>query len=68
VLLYTDGVTEIATDDMRRGEAELRATLDSLRGVSAAELVTAIEERVVALQDGRPRDDIALVALRVPPA
>jgi serine phosphatase RsbU (regulator of sigma subunit)/PAS domain-containing protein len=68
LLLYTDGVTEIATDDMRRGETELRATLDSLRGVSAAELVTAIEERVVALQDGRPRDDIALVALRVPPA
>jgi serine phosphatase RsbU (regulator of sigma subunit)/PAS domain-containing protein len=67
LLLYTDGVTEISTNDMRRGEAELRATLESLRGISAAEVVAAIEERVVALQAGRPRDDIALVALRVPP-
>jgi serine phosphatase RsbU (regulator of sigma subunit) len=65
LLLYTDGVTEIHTADMRRGEAELRKTLESVRGASAREVVTAIEERVVALQDGSPRDDIALVALRV---
>jgi PAS domain S-box-containing protein len=67
LLLYTDGVTEISTDDMRRGEAELRTTLESLQGATATEVVAAVEERVVALQDGTPRDDIALVALRVPP-
>ena len=65
LLLYTDGVTEIRPSDLDLGERELRATLAAHHGASADAVVAAVERRVVELQAGKPRDDIALVAIRV---
>jgi serine phosphatase RsbU (regulator of sigma subunit) len=64
LLLYTDGVTEVRTDDVDLGERELRTTLAAQAGASAEEVVAAIERRAVELQEGSPRDDMALVAIR----
>jgi serine phosphatase RsbU (regulator of sigma subunit)/PAS domain-containing protein len=65
LLLYTDGVTEVRPSELELGERELRATLAAHAGASADEVVAAVERRAVELQNGRPRDDIALVAIRV---
>jgi sigma-B regulation protein RsbU (phosphoserine phosphatase) len=64
LLLYTDGVTEVRMSDVALGERELRAALATHAGGSAQELVTEIARRAVELQGGRPRDDIALLAIK----
>ena len=64
LLLFTDGVTEVRPSDVELGERELRRTLMAHVGASAETVVAAVEERVLDLQDGHPRDDIALVAVR----
>jgi len=65
LLTYTDGVTEVRATDPGLGERELRATLAAHAGASAEDVVAAVERRAVELQDDAPRDDIALVAVRV---
>jgi serine phosphatase RsbU (regulator of sigma subunit) len=65
MLLYTDGVTELRTRDPQFGERRLAETLGGLHGASAARVVDAVERMAVELQDGPPRDDIALLAVRV---
>jgi sigma-B regulation protein RsbU (phosphoserine phosphatase) len=65
VLLHTDGVTDGRRGDELYGEARLMRLLhDSADGAEA--LVGRVLEDVLAFQRGAPRDDIALVALRVP--
>jgi serine phosphatase RsbU (regulator of sigma subunit) len=64
LLLYTDGVTEVRVSDVALGERELRATLAAHAADSAQDVVTAIARRAAELQGGRPRDDIALLAIR----
>ncbi len=74
LFLYTDGVTDIRRKDRTQETPTLRELLDQCgkRGTEAsAELIV---RTVLDLQDGNPRDDIALVALgvrasifRVPP-
>ena len=64
LLLYTDGVTEVHTREVDLGERELHATLAAHAGASAAEVVAAVERRAVELQDGFPRDDIAVIAIK----
>ncbi|HEV3000104.1 MAG TPA: PAS domain-containing protein [Solirubrobacteraceae bacterium] len=64
LLLFTDGVTELRGRDPGAGERMLDALLAEHAGAGPAELVEAIEQRVVALQGGEPRDDIALLAAR----
>ena len=66
LLLYTDGVTEVRPSDLDLGERELRATLSAHAGASAEDVVAAVERRAVDLQAGSTRDDIVLVAIRVP--
>jgi len=65
LLTYTDGVTEVRATDPGLGERELRATLAAHAGAPAEDVVAAVERRAVELQDDAPRDDIALVAVRV---
>jgi PAS domain S-box-containing protein len=65
LLLYTDGVTEVCTDDLTLGERELRAVLEQTAGASAEDVVAAVERRAVELHGKDRRDDIALVAVRV---
>ena len=65
LLLFTDGVTEIRGADPDLGERALEEVLAGLRGASAEEVVAAVEQRAVELQAGDPRDDIALLAVKV---
>ncbi|MEA2459783.1 MAG: hypothetical protein QOC95_2755, partial [Thermoleophilaceae bacterium] len=62
VLLYTDGVTEAGPTGGEIGDDGLAELLGSLRGVSPEGVVDAIEQAAVQIQEGQPRDDIALVA------
>src|SRR3954452_10612682 len=65
LLFYTDGVTEARHRGGLLGEdgvqETLRAALPTATGV-----VEAVERRAVEVQDGRPRDDIAVLAVGVP--
>ena len=65
LLLYTDGVTEARVRSWELGEAGLTSLLEGCAGQGPAEIVETIERAVVGVQAGVPRDDIALVALRV---
>ena len=66
VVLYTDGMTDGRRGDDFFGEDRLLRALDDMRGASASVVASALVERVVTHQDGWPRDDVAVVALRVP--
>jgi serine phosphatase RsbU (regulator of sigma subunit) len=65
LLLYTDGVTEARTPGGLLGEAGLAEALRTAPP-TADGVVEAIERRVVEVQGGQPRDDIAVVAAAVP--
>ena len=66
LLLYTDGVTEAAPRPREFfGEDRLAALLAGTRRGAAA-VAERIADEVVDFQDGLPRDDIALVVLKVP--
>ena len=65
LLLYTDGVTEARVRSWELGEEGLTSLLEGCAGQGPAEIVETIERAVVGVQAGVPRDDIALVALRV---
>src|SRR3954452_7554056 len=65
LVLYTDGVTEARHGGGLLGETGLRMTLqDAPAGANG--VVDAVERRAVEVQGGRPRDDIAVVAVAVP--
>jgi sigma-B regulation protein RsbU (phosphoserine phosphatase) len=65
LLLYTDGVTEARADAGFYGNARLLEVLGRPAG-DAAEVADAVLVDVLEFQGGDPRDDIALVVLRVP--
>ena len=74
LVLYTDGVTEArfrgAADDRVElfGDERLAAVLTGCRGLDAAAIASRLETSVLDFSAGRPRDDIAIVVVRVPPA
>jgi sigma-B regulation protein RsbU (phosphoserine phosphatase) len=65
VLLYTDGVTEAGPTGAEIGDEGLAELLGTLRGLGPEAIVDAIEQAAVDIQDGKPRDDIALVAFAI---
>jgi sigma-B regulation protein RsbU (phosphoserine phosphatase) len=65
IVLYTDGVCEARRETEFYGEDRLRALIAS-RADSAATTTHAVLDDVLAFQSGQPRDDIAVVVLRVP--
>ncbi|HST63935.1 MAG TPA: SpoIIE family protein phosphatase [Mycobacteriales bacterium] len=65
-LFYTDGVTEARRDGEFYDDDRLLRTLTALRGEDAGTIAERIGAEVVGFQGGLPRDDIALVVLRVP--
>jgi PAS domain S-box-containing protein len=67
LFLYTDGAIELRRRDLSFGERELERALAGQAGMSAAQVVDAVAGRIDELQDGSPRDDIALLALRMVP-
>jgi PAS domain S-box-containing protein len=65
LLLYTDGAIELRRRDLEFGERQLEQVLRERAGEPATDVVDAIARRIDELQDGSPRDDFALIALRM---
>jgi serine phosphatase RsbU (regulator of sigma subunit) len=64
VLLYTDGLIERRDADIDAGLDRLRTALTELAELSLQPLCDQLLERLV---QGRPADDVALVAIRLYP-
>ncbi|MDD7969276.1 SpoIIE family protein phosphatase [Actinomycetospora lemnae] len=64
LLLYTDGVTEARGEDGFFGPERLADLVASLAGASADEVVDGVLTAITDFQDGRLRDDVALLAVR----
>jgi PAS domain S-box-containing protein len=62
VLLYTDGLIERRDADLDTGALRLREALAELADRPLQQLLDELLERLV---DGRPEDDVALVAVRL---
>ena len=65
LVLYTDGITEGRRDGEFYGEDRLLAAVS--RAASPASIVEGLVTEVVDFQGGSPRDDIAVLVLRVAP-
>lgn len=66
LVLYTDGVTEARSPDGEFfGEERLRALLRSCAGLEAGAFASRIKGVVLEFQEGYPRDDLAIVVLRI---
>jgi sigma-B regulation protein RsbU (phosphoserine phosphatase) len=66
VVFYTDGVTEGRRVRDLFGDDRLSALLAAHRGQDAVRITERIVDEVVEFQAGLPRDDIAVVVLKVP--
>jgi sigma-B regulation protein RsbU (phosphoserine phosphatase) len=68
IVLYTDGVTEGRRDGEFFGDARLLATVAAVAAdaPSAGVLIEGILAQALQFQSGDPRDDITVVAVRVP--
>ncbi|MFP5371990.1 MAG: SpoIIE family protein phosphatase, partial [Actinomycetes bacterium] len=67
VVFFTDGVTEARGAEGFFGEERLAGLLDTFHDAGAAGIARGVVGRVVKFQAGNPRDDIAVVVVRVPP-
>lgn len=69
VVTYTDGVSEARTPAGEFfGDGRIASELSASSGASAGDVAGSLLARVLEFQQGVARDDIAIVALRVPPA
>jgi PAS domain S-box-containing protein len=67
VVLYTDGVTEArSVDGSFFGEGRLRSLLRFCTGLDASAIAEELRRAVLNFQQGEPRDDLAVLVLRVP--
>ena len=64
VVLYTDGLTDARAPTRLVTEADLLAELERSAGRSGAEIIGRLEDLALEATE-EPRDDIALVALRL---
>ena len=67
VVLFTDGVTEEHTGGRIFGEERLARLLTSMAGLSAHAMAEKLERAVEEFASEDPRDDVAIVVLRVLP-
>ena len=67
VLLYTDGVTEADAPRRVWTPEDLEAIVAGAAGATAQELVDRVAEAALAGLDAPPRDDVAMLALRLLP-
>ena len=65
LVFYTDGVVEARGADGSLDEDRLAALLASLAGHGADAIAAAVEEAALRSSEGRPRDDMAVMVLRV---
>lgn len=63
--MCSDGIPEARRNGELFGDDRLEALLGRMSNLEPAELVRRLEEEVVSFVEGRPRDDLALFALRV---
>ncbi|HYM58624.1 MAG TPA: SpoIIE family protein phosphatase [Solirubrobacteraceae bacterium] len=66
LILYTDGVTEASPLDDAFGPERFSSFVAGCAGREAAVIARRIEEAALEVQGGTPRDDVAVVVLRVP--
>ena len=67
VVFYTDGITEArGPDGSFFGEGRLRNFLRSCAGLGAPALAESLKDVVLEYGKGHPRDDLAVLALRIP--
>jgi PAS domain S-box-containing protein len=67
LVLYTDGVVEATPADHALAPERLAELLVTCDGRDAAAIAEAVERTAIAVQDGRLRDDVAVVVLRSTP-
>jgi anti-sigma regulatory factor (Ser/Thr protein kinase) len=65
LLLYTDGLTDAYAPARMLGMSDVAALLGSCAGLSATEIAERIQSSVLDSHGLEPRDDIALVVLRM---
>ena len=65
LVLYTDGVTEARGPDGMLGGEELATVLASCAGLDANSVAARIESAALEIQEGNPRDDIAILVVRI---
>jgi PAS domain S-box-containing protein len=66
LVLYTDGLLEARSPDGQFDPDLLAGALLSAAGGSAEDVAAAVERAVLRFEGGQPRDDMALMVLRVP--
>jgi sigma-B regulation protein RsbU (phosphoserine phosphatase) len=66
VVLFTDGVVEARRGDDMLGHERLHEVLRDCGLATAEEITGCVMDAALGFQDGQPRDDIAVVVLRVP--
>ena len=67
IVFYTDGVIEGRGADTPLDEEGLAELVAACAGAGADAIAARVEDAAVAAQDGSPRDDIAVLVLRVAP-
>jgi serine phosphatase RsbU (regulator of sigma subunit) len=65
LVFYTDGVIEGRGASVTFDEDSLRRLLADCAGAGADAIAARVEEAALSAQDGHPRDDIAVLVLRV---
>jgi PAS domain S-box-containing protein len=66
IVLYTDGVTEARGPRGMLGTDRLATVLASCVGLDAKAVAARIESAALDIQEGNPRDDIAVLVVRIP--
>jgi sigma-B regulation protein RsbU (phosphoserine phosphatase) len=66
IVFYTDGVTEQFTRNGTTGDARLVSLLWESEGLDAGQIADRIYREAALEESGAPRDDMAIVVLRVP--
>ncbi|MBW3614825.1 MAG: SpoIIE family protein phosphatase [Actinobacteria bacterium] len=67
-VLYTDGFIEVRSPKGEFNPELLSRALAEAAGGSAEEMASAVDRAVLSYQGGQPRDDMALLILKVPPS
>ncbi|HUR78130.1 MAG TPA: SpoIIE family protein phosphatase [Acidimicrobiales bacterium] len=65
LVLYTDGVPEARSGEEFFGDKRTEELVRSLAGQPAATIASQLADAALSFQDGEPRDDIAVVAVRL---
>ena len=68
IVFGTDGVTEASGPDGFYGIDRLKALLGASVGLDAEAVAARVDRDVLDFQHGHPRDDVAILVVRVPEA